>query len=180
MKTWTRLCAALSCAFISGHAVAIPTLRKATPVFFQAGGNGILMAGLTVEASTSLPVLVIAGGFNITCSTSSFVQPVQRRMTFSSFLGPHETLSIPAVVPSAYTIPNWSSIPAGTCAGQCMMAWTAEATDATSLSVRIGDTGVGAQFTLIPQGTQSVGDVRIANICRIGQPQCCTPACSIP
>jgi hypothetical protein len=179
MKTWIRFCAALSCALVWGHAAAIPTLKKATPVFYQSG-QGTLAAGLTVEASTSLPVLVIAGGFSIICSTSSFVQPVQRRLTFSSFLGPSETLRIPEVVPSIYTIPNWSSIPAGTCTAQCMMQWTAEATDATDLSIRIGNTGAGAQFTLIPQGTQSVGDVRLTNVCRTGRPQCCTPMCLIP
>ena len=179
MKTWIRPCATLSCLLVAGHAAAIPNLKQVTPVFSQAG-NDALNAGLTIEASTSLPVLVIAGGFSLICSTSSFVQPVQRLMTFSSFLGPNETLRIPEVQPSTYTIPNWSSIPAGTCDAQCMMQWTAEATDATSLSVRIGNTGAGAQFTLIPQGTQSVGDVRIANVCRSGRPQCCTPLCVIP
>lgn len=179
MKIWIHVCAALACALVSGHAAAIATLKKATPVFYQSS-NSTLMAGLTVEASTSLPILVIAGGFTITCSTSPLAQPVQRRMTYSGFMGVNETLRVPEVVPSPYTIPSWSSIPAGTCSGQCLMQWTAEAEDQTTLSIRIGNTGAGAQFTLIPQGVQSVGDVRLANICRSGRPQCCTPGCVIP
>jgi hypothetical protein len=179
MKTWIHVCAALACALVSGQASAIATLKKATPTFYQLN-NSTLMAGLTVEASTSLPILIIAGGFTITCSTSALAQPVQQRRTYSGFMGVSQTLYVPEVVPSAYTIPNWSSIPAGTCSGQCLMQWTAEAEDQTTLSIRIGNTGAGAQFTLIPQGIQSIGNVRLANICRSGRPQCCTPMCVIP
>jgi len=178
MNICIRVGATLSLALLAGHAAAIPVLKKVTPSFSQAAGN--LNAGLIVQASTSLPVLVIGGGFTIACSMSTLQITADRRATFSSFLGPNETLQIPAVVPSTYPIPGWSNIPLGSCGGQCSMHYTGEATDATSLSVRIGNAGVGANFTLIPQGTQSEGNTIIANVCRLSQRQCCTPLCSIP
>jgi hypothetical protein len=178
MNICIRAGATLILALLSGHAAAIPMLRQVTPTFYQSGSN--LNAGLIVEASTDLPVLVIAGGFTIRCSTSTLALPVQRRATFSSFFGPRESLRIPEVLPSSYAIPGWSDIPAGTCSGQCTMEYTGEATDATSLSIKIGSVGAGASFTLIPTGTQAEGNTILANVCRVAQRQCCTLSCSIP
>lgn len=180
MNMCIRICATLSLALLAQHAAAIPVLRNVQPTFLQ-NSNGTLRAGLSVEASTGLPVLVIAGGFTITCSTSPIRYNVERRSTYSSFFGPRETLLIPEGSPGTYEIPNWSSIPAGTCTGHCIMEYTAEATDVSSLSIRVGNAGVGANFTLIPSGTQLVGDSKlVASICRSGRPQCCTPGCVIP
>ena len=179
MNICTRVFVTLSLALLSGHAAAIPVLRKVTPTFNQAG-NGVLNAGLVVEASTDLLVLVIAGGFTITCSTSSLQQVAQGRQTFSSVFGPHEVLRIPEVVPSTYPIPAWTTVPEGSCDAKCVMQWTAEAKDETTLSVRIGNAGVGANFTLIPQGLQSRGNSVLTNVCRVSRSQCCTPLCSIP
>jgi hypothetical protein len=178
MSRYTYIFAALALAAVAGQAVANPTLRRVQPTFYQSS-NSTLTAGLIVEASTDLPVLVIAGGFTITCSTSALSQTADRRATFVSFFGPHETLTIPEVVPSTYSIPNWSSIPTASCAGQCLMQYKGEAKDETSLSVRVGNAGVGVSFTLIPAGEQMRGDAVIASICRSGKPQCCTPKCSI-
>lgn len=174
-----RVFATLSLAVASGQAAAIPTLIAAVPSF-DANSNGNLRAGLTVEASTDLLVLVIAGGFTITCNTSTLRQNVQRLQTYSSSFGPHETLRIPEVVPSTYPIAGWASIPEGTCGAECAMEYTAETRDETSLSIRVGSTGVGAGFTLIPQGTQSEGNTILRNICRTLRPRCCTPLCAIP
>lgn len=178
MKTFRYVLAALALASVAGQAAANPTLRRVQPTFFQSG-NGNLTAGLIVEASTDLPVLVIAGGFTITCTTSPLPQTAERRATYVDFFGPHETLTIPEVVPSTYPIPGWSSIPAGTCAGQCALQYKGEAKDETSLSVRIGNAGVGASFTLIPPGEQMTGNSVLTNICRTGRPQCCTSKCAI-
>lgn len=179
MNTCMRVFATLGCVLLSGHAAAVPTLKSVTPIFYQSG-NGTLNAGLIVEASTSLPVLIIAGGFTLTCSTSSLPQTADRRATFTGFLGITKSVRIPEVVPSAYTIPAWSSIPAGTCSGQCVMQYRAEAKDETSLSVRVGNQGVGATFTLIPAGEQSAGNPILIDVCRSGQPQCCTRGCQLP
>ena len=179
MSTCMRIFATLGLALVCGHAAAIPTLKRVTPTFFQSS-NSSLSAGLIVEASTDLLVLVIAGGFTISCSTSSLQQSAERMATFSDFFGPDEILRIPATVPSTYGIPGWSSIPAGTCNGQCIMQYKGEAKDETSLSIRIGMTGFGASFGLIPSGVQSSGNSILANICRSGQPQCCTRGCVIP
>jgi hypothetical protein len=178
MNTWLRVLATLTLAALCGPALANPTLKSVAPAFYQ-GGNGNLNAGLLVEASSSLPVLIIAGGFTITCSTSSLPQTAERRMTLVDFFGPKGILRIPEVVPSTYSIPGWSSIPAGTCSGQCVMQYKGEARDETSLSIRVGNAGVGASFTLIPAGEQSMGNSVLANVCRSGTPQCCTPGCSI-
>jgi hypothetical protein len=178
MKTYQYILAALALASVAGQAGAVPTLRRVQPTFFQSG-NGSLTAGLVVEASTDLPVLVIAGGFTITCTTSSLPQTAERRATYVGFFGPHETLTVPEVVPSTYSIPGWSSIPTNTCGAQCVMQYKGEAKDETSLSVRIGSAGIGASFALIPPGEQMSGNAVIANICRTGKPQCCTPKCSI-
>lgn len=179
MNTFTCVLATLGLAAVAGQAIANPTLRRVQPTFYQ-NGNSNLTAGLIVEASTDLPVLVIAGGFTITCTTSPLPQTAERRATFVSFFGPRETLTIPEVVPSNYSIPNWSSIPAGTCAGQCVMQYKGEAKDETSLSVRIGNAGIGVSFTLIPPGEQMRGNAVLANICKSGQPQCCTRGCQLP
>src|SRR4030095_9789362 len=101
-----------------------------------------LSAGLIIEASTDLLVLVIGGGFTITCSTSSLQQTAERRATFSDFFGPREVLRIPEVVPSTYVIPGWLNLVAGSC-GQCVMQYKGEARDETSLSVRGGSTRIG-------------------------------------
>lgn len=179
MNTCMRVLATLSLALLSGHASAIPTLKKVTPTFFQSSNSNV-SAGLIVEASTDLLVLVIAGGFTITCSSGSGVHNVQRVATFSDFFGPDEVLRVPAVVPSAYGIPGWSSIPVATCGGHCIMYYKGEARDETSLSVHIGTTGAGVNFRLIPAGLQADGNSKLINICRSGRPQCCTPMCAIP
>ncbi len=171
--------AVLSLAGFAEQAAAIPTLKRVAATFYQAG-NGTVNAGLIVEASTSLPVLIVAGGFTITCTTSALPQNVQHRSTFVDFLGPKATLRVPDVVPSAYTIPGWSAIPAGSCGGQCLMQYSAEAKDETSVSVRVGSAGAGVSFTLIPSGIQSRNNSILINICRSGRPQCCTPMCAIP
>ena len=179
MNTRLRIFATLACVLLSGHAAAVPTLKNVTPIFYQSG-NGNLNAGLIVEASTSLPVLIISGGFTITCTTSTLPQTAERFATFTGFLGVNESLRIPNVVPSTYSIPGWSSIPTGSCGGQCVMQYKGETRDETSLSVRVGSQNVGANFTLIPAGQQSVGNAMLVTICRSGQPQCCTRGCQLP
>jgi len=179
MNTCMRALAALGLMLLSGHAAAVATLKSVVPTFHQSASGSTLNAGLAVEASTSLPVLIIAGGFTITCTSSTLPQTAERRATFTGFMGISETLRIPQVIPSTYLIPGWSSIPMGSC-GQCVMQYKGEAKDETSLSVRVGNQGVGVNFTLIPAGEQLVGDVRLIDICRSRQRQCCTPLCAIP
>lgn len=181
MNSRMRVLVTLSLVLVSGQAAAIPTLRLVAPTFNQVSGtNGSLNAGLIVEASTDLLVLVIGGGFTITCSTSPLQITAERLATFSDFFGPHAVVRIPEVLPSTYPIPGWSSIPAGTCNGQCVMQYKGEARDETSLSIRVGSTGLGANFSLIPTGEQSRGNSVFTSVCRTGRPQCCTPACQIP
>jgi hypothetical protein len=178
MNIRMRVFATLGLVLVAGQAAAIPTLRTVAPTFNQAGSS--LSAGLVVEASTDLLVLVIGGGFTITCSTSSLQHAAERLKTYSDFFGPREVLLIPEVVPSAYAIPGWSNVPAGSCTGQCMMQYKGEARDETSLSIRVGGTGVGANFTLIPMGEALTRNSILRNLCRAGRPQCCTPLCAIP
>jgi hypothetical protein len=179
MNMCTRALAALSLTLLCGHATAIPILKNVTPTFHQTGNNSTVNAGVLVEASTSLPVLIIAGGFTITCTSSSLPQTAERRATFTGFVGINESLRIPEVLPSTYPIPGYSSIPMGSC-GQCVMQYKGEAKDETSLSVRVGNQGVGASFTLIPAGEQLIGNAQLIDVCRLRQRQCCTPLCSIP
>jgi hypothetical protein len=179
MNTCMRVLATLGCVLLSGHAAAVPILKSLTPTFYQSG-NANVYAGLIVEAQTSLPVLIIAGGFTITCTTSTLPQTAERLATYTGIFSVHESLHVPAVVPSAYPIPGWSSIPAGSCSGQCVMQYKGETRDETSLSVRIGNQGIGANFTLIPAGEQADGNAILINICRSGQPQCCTRGCQLP
>jgi len=179
MNTRMRVLATLSCVLLSGHAAAVPVLKNITPVFYDSG-NGSLNAGLIVEATTSLPVLIIAGGFTITCTTSTLPQTAERRATYTGFFGIKESLRIPQIIPSTYSIPGWSSLPAGSCSGQCVMQYKGETSDETSLSVRIGNQGVGVNFTLIPPGEQATGDAILISVCRPGQPQCCTRGCQLP
>jgi len=179
MNIGMRVLATLCLGVVSTPAAAIPTLTRVTPTFFH-NGNGNLRAGLIVEASTVLPVLVIAGGFTITCNTSTLQQKADRLQTYSDFFGPEETLLIPQVVPSTYPIPGWASIPEGSCGGECIMEYKGEARDETSLSVRVGSAGAGVNFTLIPQGIQSRSNTILRNICRASRPKCCAPMCAIP
>ena len=60
------------------------------------------------------------------------------------------------------------------------MQYKGEAKDETSLSVRVGNQGIGVNFTLIPAGEQSIGNAVLTDVCRRGQRQCCTPGCVIP
>lgn len=179
MNTCMRALAALGSMLLSGHAAAIPTLKNVTPTFHQAGYGSTLNVGVVVEASTSLPVLIIAGGFTITCTSSTLPLTAERRATFTGFLGVNETLRIPEVIPGTYSIPGWTNIPMGSC-GQCVMQYKGEAKDETSLSVRVGNQGIGVNFTLIPAGLQLSGNAQLIDVCRLRQRQCCTPLCSIP
>jgi hypothetical protein len=174
-----RALVALSLVFVGALASANPILRTVAPTFYQSGNSNVI-AGLLVEASTDLPVLVVSGGFTISCSTSPLQHTAERLLTFTGFFGPWAVVPIPPVLPSTYAIPGWSSIPAGSCGGQCVMRYKGEARDETSLEIRVGGTGVGANFTLIPAGEQRLGDSRLINICRSGQPQCCTRGCQLP
>ncbi|HEY7639052.1 MAG TPA: hypothetical protein VH814_04955 [Steroidobacteraceae bacterium] len=179
MNIRTRVFATLGLAVLSAQAAALPKLILVQPSFSQTGANGSVNAGLIVEASTSLPVLVIGGGFTITCNTSTLQHTAERMKSYSSFFGPHESLEIPEVVPSVYPIPGWSTVEAGQC-GECVMQYKGEARDETSLSIRVGSTGIGANFTLIPAGEELRSDSILANVCRYRQRQCCTPLCAIP
>lgn len=179
MNTCMRVLATLGGVLLSGHAAAVPILKSVTPVFYDSG-NGSVNAGLIVEASTGLPVLIIAGGFTITCTTSTLPQTADRRATFSGLFGISESLRIPQIIPSTYPIPGWTSIPAGSCGGQCVMQYKGETRDETSLSIRVGNQGIGASFTLIPAGEQASGNAILINVCRSGQPQCCTRGCQLP
>lgn len=179
MNICMRVAATLGLALLSAHAVAVPTLKRVTPTFNQLN-NSSLNVGLIVEASTDLLVLVLAGGYTITCSSGTGHLDAQRMQTYTDFFGPDEILRIPEVVPSVYPILGWSSIPAGTCAGYCIMHFKGEARDETSLSVRVGSTGAGVTFGLIPAGQQATGNSLVRTICRSGKPQCCTPGCVIP
>lgn len=179
MNTCMRVLATLGCVLLSGHAAAVPILKSLTPTFYQAGNTSV-SAGLIVEAETSLPVLIIAGGFTITCTTSTLPQTAERLATYTGFFGVYESLRVPSVIPSTYPIAGWSSIPAGSCGGQCVMQYKGETRDETSLSVRIGNQGIGVNFTLIPAGEQADGNAILINVCRSGQPQCCTSGCQLP
>ena len=179
MNMCMRVLATLSLAALSAHAVANPELKSVRPTFYQST-NSNLSAGVIVDASTDLPVLIVGGGFTITCTTSSLAQTAERVATFVDFFGPDVKLLIPQVVPSAYPIPGATSIPAGTCAGQCVMQYKGEARDETDLSVRVGNQGVGVNFTLIPAGEQRLGNTMLTDICRQSRRQCCTPGCVIP
>lgn len=179
MNRCIRALAALGLMLPAGHAAAIPVLKNVTPTFHQNGNNSSVSAGVLVEASTSLPVLILAGGFTITCTSSSLPQMAERRSTFTGFVGINASLRIPEILPSSYTVPGWSNIPIDNC-GQCVMQFKGEAKDETSLSVRVGNQGVGASFTLIPPGEQLVGNALIIDVCRMRQRQCCTPLCAIP
>ena len=46
------------------------------------------------------------------------------------------------------------------------MQYKGEAKDETSLSVRVGNQGIGVNFTLIPAGEQSIGNAVLTNVCR--------------
>ena len=179
MNMCTHVLATLSLAALSAHAVANPELRSVTPTFYQSTNNS-LNAGMIVDASTDLPVLVIGGGFTITCTTSSLPQTAERVATFVDFFGPEVKLLIPQVVPSAYPIPGSASIPTGTCAGQCVMQYKGEARDETDLSIRVGNQGIGVNFTLIPAGEQRLGNTMLTDVCRQANRRCCTPGCVTP
>lgn len=172
---------ALGLLLIIGEATAIPSFVRIVPAFAQALGNGKMFAGLVVEAQTGLQYLYVAGGFTLECGTSSLTQTAERGLPTYNPLGASLTVNVPEPTPGTYTIPNWSSIPAGTCGGvgQCVMTYRAEARDeSTEFSVGIG--GTGATFHLLPYGEIHDGNSRLINICRDGQPVCCTPGCSIP
>lgn len=173
-RTLITLCLALG----ASQAFAVPNLRRVDATFTD-GGNGTLRAGLVIEATSSLPVLSVGGGFTIRCSTSTLQLTAERFDTVNTFVGTHIVLNVPPVVPSNYSVPRWSSVPAGSCNAQCTMQYNGEARDESNVQMTIGGVGSGVSFTLIPDGQVSMGDTRMINVCRGGRPQCCTPGCQI-
>jgi hypothetical protein len=174
----TRILFALCLLHAAAQALAIPNLRRVEAVFGDAG-NGNLIAGVVVEATSSLPVLGVGGGFTIRCSTSTLILTAERFDTASNFLGTHIVLNVPSAMPSSYPVPRWSSVPTGSCNAQCTMQYNGEARDESNSQMTIGGVGTGVTFTLIPDGQASMGDTRLINVCRGGRPQCCTPGCQI-
>jgi hypothetical protein len=60
------------------------------------------------------------------------------------------------------------------------MQYKGETRDETSLSIRVGNAGIGANFTLIPAGEQLLSNSKLITLCRAAQPQCCTRSCQLP
>jgi hypothetical protein len=174
----TRALLAL-CLLFGAQAFAIPNLRRVEATFTSGSDNGIVHAGMVVEATSSLPVLSVGGGFTIRCSTSTLLLTAERFETVSNFVGTHLVLNVPPVTPSTYTVPRWPSIPAGSCT-QCTMQYNGEARDESNTQMTIGGVGSGVTFTLIPDGQVSMGNTHMINVCRRGRPVCCTPGCQLP
>ena len=159
MNTCLRILGALTLVLLSGHAAAIPTLKKVKPTFFQSRQQHA-QCGADRRGETDLLVLVLAGGFTITCSISSLQHERRGPSTFSDFFGPDASPAHTVGGPSTYGIPGWSSIPAGTCGGQCVMQYKGEAKDETSLSVRIGSDRRGRELRAHPRGAAVVRQLR--------------------
>jgi hypothetical protein len=163
---------------MASQANAIPEWVQTTPTFYQISNNNVA-AGLVVQAEAPRPMLGIGGGFTINCTMNSLVINAQEKADLYDFFGPEVTLNVPTPTPGIYVIPGWSSIPAGSCGGQCSMQWRAEAVDAV-LSFSASISGVGSSFTLLPAGGIRRENTIILDICRSGTPQCCTPGCQLP
>jgi len=179
MKTHITTAIALGLALMASQANAIPEWIETTPTFGQVN-NSTIQATLVVKAKAPRPMLGVGGGFSIRCAGSTLVAEPVEKLDAYDFFGPELTVNVPTPLTSGYyTIPGWSSIPAGTCNGQCSMTWKAEAVDSV-LAFSASTQGVGATFTLLPAGGLVRGNTIIRDICRSGTPQCCTPGCQLP
>jgi hypothetical protein len=163
---------------MASQANAIPEWKQTTPTFYQVSNSSIAI-GLIVQAEANRPMLGIGGGYTVTCTMNSLPINAREKADLYDFFGPEVTLNVPVPTPGIYTIPGWSSIPAGSCGGQCAMHWRASAVDAV-LSFSASISGVGANFTLLPAGGLEREDTIILDICRSGTPQCCTAGCQLP
>ena len=178
MKAHITTTIALGLALMAAQANAIPVWKETRPTFQQLN-NSTIAAGLIVQVATERPMLGVGGGYTIQCTMNSLLIHAKDKGDAFDFFGPQVTVNIPVPTPGTYTIPGWSSIPAGSCGGQCSMHWKAEAQDG-ALPFTVSLNGVGATFQLLPTGGLIRENTIILDICRSGTPQCCTPGCQLP
>lgn len=157
-----RLLIAVSLMGATGHAMAIP-IWKVQRTFYQDDGNGRIYAGLVLEAQTFLALIGVGGDFTIQCGTSSVEIKAGNFETVINPAGARATVYVPNPSPGLYTIPNWSSIPAGTCGGvgHCAMHYRVEGREDV---IDIGRSGFS--FGRIPSGQMAQGDTLQIDICR--------------
>lgn len=176
----TRIAAVLSLVLVSAQAMAIPQITKLKPTFMQNGTQGVLIAELIVHATSDLAVMTIGAGFDISCTTSSRIIPIQDKQTFKNFFGASGEMTLPRNGSNTYLIPEYSSIPVGSCGDkECSMDYRAEVVD-RPIDFEVTLRGIGVRFELVPSGGASSGNSVSTLICRQGVPQCCQPGCVIP
>ena len=172
MRTKILMIAAL--LFTAVQAQATPQLAIYPYQARQAGNSGV-SAGLIVSASTVWQALTVAGGWTIRCGFSSTELTAERAdSVFFALAGASLTVHVPAVVPSTYTLPGWSSLPTASC-GQCTHYYKGSARDGLA---RIS-LGAGVNFQLTLDGEPNIANTSTFQFCRGGRPQCCTDGCSL-
>jgi hypothetical protein len=172
MKTRILTIAALLLA--AAQTYAAPQLAI-YPYQARQAGNANVSAGLIVSASTVWHALTVAGGWTVRCGFSSLELTAERAdSVFAPLAGASLTVHVPAVVPSTYTLPGWSSLPTASC-GHCTHQYKGSARDGLA---RISF-GAGFNFQLTLDGEPNVANTSTFEFCRGGRPQCCTDGCSL-
>jgi len=165
---------------ITGHAMAVPKL-KMVHTFHQESETDKIYARVLVEAESDWALLQVDGEFTIQCGTSHIKLMSSARDTHYNLLGPELILNPGGSGQHSHSIPNWSSIPAGTCggAGQCVMYYKGEARD------KVAEASVPGMedFDLGADGEISVEDNVSIEICKgdeMHEPQTSPPGCEMP
>jgi hypothetical protein len=180
-----RLFGVLATAILlaSGRVSAEPEFTTFDVNFSQQGTTNSLSVSMVFRAFSTMRYLALGGGFTVRCNQSTTGQINAKNLGQRIGAGTSVQVLVPAT-PTAYGVPGYSSMPTATCAN-CTITWVARAIDAffeqtPSLS------GEGAFFTMSPwtenilvQTNETSGST-YDQVCRGGQPQCCTPGCSIP
>jgi len=180
-----RLFALLATAMLlaSGSALAEPEFTTFDANFTQQGTSNALNVSMIFRAFSPTRYLALGGGFTVRCNGSTAGQINAKNINQALVFGSALQVLVPAS-PTTYGVPGYASIPTTTCAN-CTMTYVARAIDSffqqtASLS------GEGAFFTMSPwaenvlvQTNETSGETG-GQVCRGGQPQCCTPGCSIP
>jgi hypothetical protein len=172
MRTKILAIAALLLTAAQAHAIPQMTIY---PYQARQAGSSSVNVGLIVSAATAWHTISVAGGWTVRCAfTSLELNAQQEASNFALLGGASATVYVPSVVPSAYTLPGWSSLPTGSC-GHCTHYYKGSARDG---SARISF-GAGVNFQLTLGGEPNIANTSTFEFCRGGRPQCCTDGCSL-
>ena len=157
----------------------LPDTEECHPDVLPVGPIADLNAGLIVEARPSLPVLIIGGGFTITCTSSPLPQTAERRATLAASSAPEEAADTPGR-PQHVSDSGMVEHSDGNLRRPVRDAIQGRGEGRNQSAGPRRQSGRRRELHAHSGRRAVLGNSMLINICRLRQRQCCTPLCAIP